>query len=105
MITARRSFLLGATAFLAAPSIVRAASLMPVSVIKPSIEAPIPPTPPPGVYIYNGAFKPAFVAPQGSIYMRTSNGDLYVNWGGSTWARAVTPSVTRHSPRDRHEAA
>lgn len=32
MIASRRNFLLGATAFLAAPSIVRAGSLMPVSV-------------------------------------------------------------------------
>jgi hypothetical protein len=32
MIASRRSFFLGATAFLAAPSIVRVASLMPVSV-------------------------------------------------------------------------
>lgn len=34
MIASRRNFLLGASAFLASPSIVRVASLMPVSVVQ-----------------------------------------------------------------------
>lgn len=37
MILARRSFLIGATAFLAAPAIVRAASLMPVKALPPIV--------------------------------------------------------------------
>lgn len=39
MIPSRRRFLLGASALLAAPSIVRVASLMPVSVLTPDADA------------------------------------------------------------------
>ena len=47
MISSRRSFFLGASAFLAAPSIVRVASLMPVSVLDMGMTAtPVPYTAP-----------------------------------------------------------
>ena len=41
MIASRRNFLIGASAFLAAPSIVRVASLMPVSVAALDVDAAI----------------------------------------------------------------
>lgn len=71
MITSRRSFFLGASAFLAAPSIVRVASLMPVSVFRdaPCLEYPVPLT---GAGMYCGAFEPKFVVPEGSLYLCTA---------------------------------
>ena len=75
MITSRRSFFLGASAFLAAPSIVRVASLMPVSVLRdaPCIETPIV-YEPPAAFMYAGTKEPDFIAPAGSIYIKYGRG-------------------------------
>ena len=81
MIASRRNFLFAGASFFAAPSIIRVASLMPVSVLRdaPCIETPIP-------YdlsnagMYCGAFEPKFSAPHGSLYLCTAGtGRLYVN--------------------------
>ncbi len=96
MIASRRHFFLGASAFLAAPSIVRVANLMPISVLRDArlIEPPYPDPvfPAPGVYM--GQFVPGFVAPKGSLYMQSGpSGRIYVNQGGAVWnALPVTPA-------------
>lgn len=86
MIASRRSFLLGAGALLAAPSIVRVASLMPVSFLekpKPCIQYPVPYESRLGMWMDRG--EPNFVAEHGSLYLRTDDPVLYVNTGGNSW--------------------
>lgn len=77
MITSRRSLFGFGAALIAAPAIVRVASIMPVSVPKPMVL--------PGVYA--GAAPPSFAAGLGSFYVRfDAMGDLYV-YGPSGWVQ------------------
>lgn len=76
MNTARRSFLFGLSAFLAAPAIVRVASLMPVSV--PKIIAP-----------------PPLVVPPYGNYLVTNYGATVV-WLGGLDGLAVMPGTSMY---------
>ena len=82
----RRRFLMGAGFLLAAPAIIRVASLMPVSVIAPSL-------PVYGFGIYAGVGKPHFTAPHGSLYMNTATQELLISIG-SAWLSPPLRSVT-----------
>lgn len=82
MIASRRSFLLGTGALLAAPSIVRVASLMPVSVVDVTLE--------PAAGVYAGSEMPAFLGAPGSLFMSINGGALYVS-NGSGW-KLIGPS-------------
>ncbi len=96
MIASRRNFIFGASAFLAAPSIVRVASLMPVSVA--AFSAPLP------FGMFQGAGEPKFVAAPGSIYARTDNWGAYVRttdgWKPISFEQPPRPAYGRSISAD-----
>lgn len=79
----RRRFFLGVSAFLAAPAIVRVASIMPVSVVdKPYIARRWLPYERPSLFYGNNA--PVCTPPHGSVYL-TPDGRGYCFQNGAGW--------------------
>lgn len=94
MIASRRSFLLGAGALLAAPSIVRVASLMPVSVL-PGYERFLP-------------IQPAPVSPEYAEitrWLQIAWEEFNADWGASRLEGKIGITVGRHIDGDMSRGA